>query len=386
MKKLILIPILVLLALSVGMNSWLLMQQNDKLGEIGSGIGSLQTTISSARSDISSLQSNFTNLQGEYDALKGGISALQGNVSYLQGSYIGLQGSYSALQSNYSALQNNYSSIQGDFVKLAGNITSLQGSFTSLQGSFVNLQNSYTGLQTSLSTVQGNVSTLQGKLVDLGGQISTIQNDLSKANTDLAKIQADAKQTLSQTDLVKLIQPLVVRIEIVSGGLRTGSGVLISDTGYVLTAAHVVENATTSNVTLQNGQRFQATVAARDANRDIAIIKINSNLANFPAAVIGTSSNTSIGESVMASGYALALKGNTTYTMGIVSAFRVYDGLNYIQTDAPINPGNSGGPLFNMKGEVIGINVGKLVGDYVENLGLAVPIDEAKTLIQNTVK
>ena len=70
---------------------------------------------------------------------------------------------------------------------------------------------------------------------------------------------------------------------------------------------------------------------------------------------------------------------------GIVSAIRNIVGSSYIQTDAPINPGNSGGPLVNLKGEIIGINTAKYVGEAVEGIGLAIPIDEAKPFIQNTI-
>lgn len=348
MRKLILVPILALLTLSVGLNSWLLFQQNNKLGEINSGVSTIKNNLSNSKNDISVLQGNISNIQGGILTLQTGVNSLQGNVSYLQGSYAGLQGIYSNVQ---------------------GNLTNLQS-----------------GLQSGLSTLQGNLTALQGKVTDLGGKVTTIQTDVNKANTNLAIMQAAANETLSQTELVKLVQPVVVRIELTTSTLLTGSGVIISSNGYIMTAAHVVENATAANITFQNGQRFLATVVASDAKRDIAILKISSNRADFPTAAIGSSTNTSVGENVMASGYALALKGNVTYTMGIVSAFRIYDNLNYIQTDAPINPGNSGGPLFNMRGQVIGINVGKLVGDYVDNLGLAVPIDEAKTMIQNTVK
>ena len=342
MRKLILIPIIVLLVLSVTVNSIILAEQNGKLGTINTSIGSID--------------SRFEGLNGE-------VSTLQ------------------------STLQNNYSSLLGNIEILSGNITTLQGTFSNLQGGLATLQNSVNGVQTGLNTVQGNVSGLQGKVTDVQSQIAGLQTGLSKANSDLAAIQASANQTLSQASLVKLIEPVVVRVDIFfSTFMVTGTGIIISNNGYVLTANHVVENTTASNVTLSDGRRFTATVAGRDENRDIAILKISSTRTDFPAAVLGLSANESAGESVMASGFALGLDGPTTYTMGILSAFRLYDGLNYIQTDTPINGGNSGGPLFNMKGQVIGVNDAKLIGTNVENIGLAIPIDECKTLIQSTVK
>jgi serine protease Do len=387
MRKLILIPIIVLLALSVTVNSLLLAEQNGRLGNINTSIGSIDSRFAGLTSDVSSLQSSITSLQTGYNGLQNGIFSLQGNVSYLQGSYLALEGNYASLQNNYGTLQNNYTNLLGTLATLQGNISTLQGTFSNLQGGLVTLQNSVTGVQTGLNTVQGNVSGLQGKIADVQGQIAGLQTGLSKANSDLAAIQASTNQTLTQANLVKLVEPVVVRVDIFfSTFMVTGTGIIISNNGYVLTANHVVENTTASNVTLSDGRIFTATVAGRDLNRDIAILKISSTRTDFPAAVLGTSSNESVGETVMASGFALGLDGPTTYTMGILSAFRLYDGLNYIQTDTPINGGNSGGPLFNMKGQVIGVNDAKLIGTNVESIGLAIPIDECKTLIQSTVK
>ena len=84
-------------------------------------------------------------------------------------------------------------------------------------------------------------------------------------------------------------------------------------------------------------------------------------------------------------GYSLGLEGQVTVSKGIVSAIRNINSSSYIQADAAINPGNSGGPLVNLKGEIIGINTAKYVGVEVEGIGLAIPIDEAKIFIQDTI-
>ena len=110
-------------------------------------------------------------------------------------------------------------------------------------------------------------------------------------------------------------------------------------------------------------------LAARVVDRDI-----------LRALVIGL-----VGEDVVATGYALGLEGQVTISKGIISAIRYIDDSMYIQTDAAINPGNSGGPLANLEGQVIGINTAKFVGVEVEGIGLAIPVDEAKVFIQETI-
>ncbi len=180
-----------------------------------------------------------------------------------------------------------------------------------------------------------------------------------------------------------LVEPTVVRIETATG---SGSGVIISNSGYVLTNNHVVAQGSLAKITLKSGDTFDAIVLARDEKRDLAILAIIGNRTSYPAATLGSSADVSTGEEVVAIGYALGLKGQATLSKGIVSAKRSIDDLNYIQTDAAINPGNSGGPLFNFEGKVVGINTAKYVGGGVESIGLAIPIDEAKSFINNTVK
>ena len=322
MRKLVLLPIIAILAFSIGVNSVLLIQQTAKLGEISSGIESLG---------------------GKVSTLTGDFSTLQGNVSGLQGSLSGLQ----------------------------GGISGLQGSVTSLQG--------------GISVLQGNISSLQVKMTNSESKVTTLQADLIKANADIAKFQALANvpQTIPLTELIKLVAPTVVLIETSRG---SGSGIIISQTGYVLTAEHVLTGVSSANVTLVSGERYSSTVIARNATRDIAIIKITSPRTNFPEAVLGSSGNISVGEEVVAAGYPLNLRGLPFFTTGTVSHLGAEAGLNYIYTPASINAGNSGGPLFNLKGQVIGVIVAKYVSTSVEGIGLVIPIDETKPFIQNAVR
>ncbi len=159
-----------------------------------------------------------------------------------------------------------------------------------------------------------------------------------------------------------------------------GSGFIISGDGYILTNNHVIENASEIKVKLTNENEFDAKIIGRDAKTDIALIKIDAK-DNLPVVNIGDSDKLEIGEWVVAIGNPFGLE--QTVTAGIVSAKgRVigsgpYD--NFIQTDASINPGNSGGPLFNISGEVIGINTAIVASG--QGIGFAIPINTAKEIL-----
>jgi serine protease Do len=159
-----------------------------------------------------------------------------------------------------------------------------------------------------------------------------------------------------------------------------GSGFIISGDGYILTNNHVVEGADEITVKLSDGREFSGEVRGLDPKLDLALIKIEAG-EDLPVAGLGESDGIKVGEWVMAIGNPFGLE--QTVTVGIVSAKgRVigagpYD--DFIQTDASINPGNSGGPLFNMEGEVIGINTAIIAGG--QGIGFAIPVNMAKQII-----
>ncbi|MBZ0221158.1 MAG: DegQ family serine endoprotease [Candidatus Methylomirabilis sp.] len=160
-----------------------------------------------------------------------------------------------------------------------------------------------------------------------------------------------------------------------------GSGFVLNAEGYILTNFHVIENATEIIVTLSEDKKeYKATVVGQDQKLDIALIKIKPE-ESLPIAVMGDSDRLQIGEWVLAIGNPFGLGG--TVTAGIVSQKgRVigagpYD--NFLQTDASINPGNSGGPLFNMKGEVVGVNTAIVAGG--QGIGFATPINMVKEVL-----
>jgi serine protease Do len=164
----------------------------------------------------------------------------------------------------------------------------------------------------------------------------------------------------------------------------SGSGVIISPDGYILTNNHVVDGAQEVTVTMADKQVHKAQVVGRDPKTDLAVLKIDAK-ESLPVAPMGNSTDLKVGEWVVAIGNPFGL--GHTVTAGIVSAKgRVigagpYD--DFIQTDAPINPGNSGGPLFNMQGEMVGINTAIVASG--QGIGFAIPVDLAKPLIPQLV-
>ena len=160
-----------------------------------------------------------------------------------------------------------------------------------------------------------------------------------------------------------------------------GSGVVIDEDGLILTNNHVVEKADEIEIRLQGGEEYDAQVVGRDPKTDLALIRVKPDDAFPTPAVLGDSDEVRVGDWAMAVGNPFGL--GHTVTVGIVSAKgRVigagsYD--NFIQTDAAINPGNSGGPLFNMDGEVIGINTAIVARG--QGIGFAIPVNMAKDLL-----
>ena len=150
----------------------------------------------------------------------------------------------------------------------------------------------------------------------------------------------------------------------IATGSGEGSGIVLTEDGYIVTNNHVVEGADKIDVVLQDNRILDATVVGRDPLTDIAVIKVQAS--GLPTVRLGSSDNARIGEWVLAIGNPLNL--GTTVTSGIISAkgrplpiLRESSGSrwaieDFIQTDAPINPGNSGGPLVNLRGEVVGVN------------------------------
>ncbi len=172
-----------------------------------------------------------------------------------------------------------------------------------------------------------------------------------------------------------------------------GSGIIISEDGYILTNNHVVENAKHVTVTLHDKREFDAEIIGTDPLTDLAVIKIDAN--NLPVAYLGDSDNIRVGQWVMAIGNPLSL--TSTVTAGIISAKSrsiniikdQYGVENFIQTDAAINPGNSGGALVDLNGAVIGINSAIATNGMTQSYigyGFAIPINLAKSVAKDLIE
>jgi serine protease Do len=206
-----------------------------------------------------------------------------------------------------------------------------------------------------------------------------------KADTDVTPASIpDLVEKLSpavvNVSTTKVIKNPLTKLDMTQRGL--GSGFIISEDGYIFTNNHVVDKADKIKVKLADGKEYDAEIKGKDASTDLALIKINPTV-KLPYARMGDSDRSRIGETVIAIGNPLGL--DHTVTAGIISAKgRVigagpYD--NFIQTDASINHGNSGGPLYNMAGEVVGINTAII--EQAQGIGFAIPINMAKSILSD---
>lgn len=204
------------------------------------------------------------------------------------------------------------------------------------------------------------------------------------------------------------VSPAVVGVAVNRGGPSVlepresqsgyGTGIIISDEGYIVTNNHVIDGASSVIVTLLEGTEYKAIIVGADPTTDLAVLKINAS--GLKVAALGSSGNLMVGETVVAIGNPLGSDLAGSVTSGIISALNRVISTNgysqrYIQTDAAINPGNSGGALVNIKGEVIGINTLKsyLAGydDFgvpigTDGIGFAIPIDAAKPIIEQLMR
>lgn len=205
----------------------------------------------------------------------------------------------------------------------------------------------------------------------------------------------ESMDEITLVDIIAMTENSVVEIAtetVVNGSIMrqfisegAGSGVIIREDGYIITAYHVIEDATKIKVTLKNGENYEATLIGSDSDNDTAIIKIEKT--GLTPAIMGDSDALKVGQTAIAIGNPLGQLGGTV-TTGIISALdREIDlgntVMNLLQTNAAINPGNSGGALFNSKGELIGITIAKSTGSDVEGLGFAIPINDVKDIVND---
>ncbi len=220
------------------------------------------------------------------------------------------------------------------------------------------------------------------------------------ANPDGPQISAGSTPEESGNEAIKVynkVSPSVVGIISYPAGTDytitesgEGSGIIISEDGYIATNSHVVDNSTDTGilVKLSTGEEYIGAVAGIDKRTDLAVVKIDA--ADLDVAEFADSDKVSIGQDAYAIGNPGGLQFSNSLTKGTVSAtnraISSSDPVKYIQTDAAINPGNSGGALINSYGQIIGINTSKLVAEEYEGMGFAIPSNTVINIVNNIIR
>ena len=192
------------------------------------------------------------------------------------------------------------------------------------------------------------------------------------------------------TDIYEKVNPSVVNITVYGSqsisAIGSGTGIVMTQDGYIITNAHVVDGGSSVNVVFSDDSNVNGRIIGMDKTTDLAVVKVDKN--GLTPAEFGDSSALKVGERVVAIGNAGGL--SSTMTQGIISGLNRDLGegarsLELIQVDAAINPGNSGGPLINRFGQVVGINSSKIADIDYEGIGFSIPINEAMPIIENIV-
>lgn len=230
----------------------------------------------------------------------------------------------------------------------------------------------------------------QGAYVGSGTKLNIVSSQESSDTTF-----SDEEGALCLQDIYSSVIDSVVSISsMTSSGTSSGTGIIMSSDGYVITNHHVITGALVISVLTNDNQEYEAALVGSDEMSDLAVLKIDAR--GLQAAEFGDSSKLRVGDSVVAIGDPLGVQLRGTMTNGIISAINrdltVGDRtMTLIQTNAALNNGNSGGPLINCYGQVIGINTVKMSSYYtatasVEGLGFAIPISVAKPIIDELIE
>jgi serine protease Do len=265
-----------------------------------------------------------------------------------------------------------------------------------------------------------SVNDIDVRSIFTGGQVED-NNGGNPENTDAGKEEIVKRVEIIESETASPVQaiaekviPSVVGVRITypytnyffgfsNEGVGEGSGIIISEDGYIVTNNHVIENALVENTNRlydsasvmiylhgNTEKPYEAEIVGRDAVTDLALLKIGAS--NLPAVEIGDSSELEVGELAVAVGNPGGMMYMGSVTAGVISGLNreIYDSaagvgndekLNLIQTDAAINPGNSGGALVNAEGKLIGINTLKIVSTGYEGLGFAIPVNKAMEIV-----
>ena len=372
----------------------------------------------------------------------------QGQVNQNQNSSSGTQGTnyYQTSSTNFQQSQMNHQQAKpvkqkkqsGGFGKkvLAGLCCGLVfGVFAGIGFQAVDAaHDGFTRAKSAFSAMMGN-SSQDSALAEASGSGDAAEDVLlPDSSSDAAEASSGSiKQTLDNlkpqtqteavvtdvTQVVKAVMPSVVSVsntyvqrgtffgqEYSSEAVSSGSGIIVGENDselLIVTNYHVVESADTLSVQFVDEEQVQAQIKGTDADKDLAVLAVQlsdikeDTLNQISIASVGSSDDLTVGEPVIAIGNALGY--GQSVTTGVVSALNrpiavtSQEGQTgdsqintFIQTDAAINPGNSGGALLNTKGEVIGINSNKIGGSTVEGMGYAIPISDAKPIIEELMQ
>ncbi len=247
------------------------------------------------------------------------------------------------------------------------------------------------------SAIAGGIAGALVAALVTGGLFIAFDDDGGSQDAAQARAGSDAPSRASSViakpgdirSILDEVQPAVVRINVGGDmGEGAGSGFIVGGDGVIVTNAHVVEGAEVINVILDGGDEETAEILGVDTTDDLAVIKIDRT--GLPTAELGDSDSLQVGDAVVAIGTALGLEGGPSVTSGIVSALErsieTETGTllpNMIQTDAAINPGNSGGPLVDADGRVVGINTAIANPAASNNVGFAIAISSAASIIDD---
>ncbi len=238
-------------------------------------------------------------------------------------------------------------------------------------------------LDGQIASFESTIAGLVDDITDTGSNITSIDRDISFLMAEVANFNTTGE---SVADVIPLVAPVVVRIEVDSPSNRTpGSGIIFTQDGYVITNSHVIEGNTSVSVTLPGGQSYTAAVVGDDPELDLAILEIDSNRTDFPVAIFGIYEDITVGERVVALGYPYSddLGGELSAVDGIVSSLKFINDYDYIQTDVEISLGYGGGPLVNLNGEVIGIITWTFPAG--EGLKFAIPVNNIADFIESII-
>ena len=259
------------------------------------------------------------------------------------------------------------------------------GIVMSMRFSGSNISSYITSSNKDASEKDSNVSEYipQENTFDPNGPKIEIENNTNSKDLSAEQVYAD-------------VSPSIVGIviyentgEISQDSKGEGSGIIMSQDGYILTNSHVIGDSKKFNVkvVVNGNDEYAGTVIGYDTRTDLAVVKINAS--NLPAVNFGNSDNIKVGSWVLAIGNPGGMDFANSLTRGIVSALNrsvsSSNPVKYIQTDAAINPGNSGGALVNMSGQVIGINTSKIVSTGFEGMGFAIPMNTAKSVVDDLI-